>query len=452
MGAAPAAEPARGRLLSILGVGFGVAVIIGNTIAAGIIRTPGEVAAQLPAAWLFLGVWIGGGMLALIGACSMAELGAMTPRSGGQYVFARRALGDYAGFIVGWSDWLSTCGTTAAVAIVIGEYAGRLVPALGGRVVATATAVTVGFAILQWRGVRWGSRTQTVTALLKTVAFVLLVAACFLLGPPAAGAAADAPAAPSLPAGAALFVALIIAFQSVIYTYDGWAGVVYFSGEVKQPGRDIPRALFGGVLAVTAIYALWNLALVYVLPMLEIAGNIFAPGLAAERLFGPWGDTILRSVMILSMLSGINAYHLMASRVIYAMSCDGLFSRRVERVNPGGTPTSALAMSAAVAVAFIWSGTFEEVIAVLAFFFVANYAMSYTSLVVLRRREPEAPRPYRAWGYPWTTIVALVAAVAFLIGAIIGDPRNSRVALLLLALSYPAYRLTRLLTRRGRQA
>jgi APA family basic amino acid/polyamine antiporter len=446
MGTAPAAASARGRLLSILGVGFGVAVIIGNTIAAGIIRTPGEVAAQLPAAWLFLGVWIGGGLLALVGACSMAELGAMTPRSGGQYVFARRALGDYAGFIVGWSDWLSTCGTTAAVAIVIGEYAGRLAPALSGRVVATATAVTVGFAVLQWRGVRWGSRTQTATALLKTVAFVLLVAACFLLGG-GAGAAAEAPPAPALPGGGALFVALIIAFQSVIYTYDGWAGVVYFSGEVKQPGRDIPRALFGGVLAVTAIYALWNLALLYVLPMREIAGNIFAPGLAAERLFGPWGDTILRSVMILSMLSGINAYHLMASRVVYAMSCDGLFSRRVERVNPGGTPTAALGLSAAVAVAFIWSGTFEEVIAVLAFFFVANYAMSYTSLLVLRRREPDAPRPYRAWGYPWTTVVALVAAVGFLFGAIIGDPRNSLKALVLLALSYPAFRLTRLLTR-----
>lgn len=444
MGAAPAAASARGRLLSILGVGFGVAVIIGNTIAAGIIRTPGEVAAQLPVAWLFLGVWVGGGMLALIGACSMAELGAMTPRSGGQYVFARRALGDYAGFIVGWSDWLSTCGTTAAVAIVIGEYAGRLVPALSGRVVATATAVTVGFAVLQWRGVRWGSRTQTATALLKTLAFVLLVAACFLLGPPPADAPAEAPA---LPGGGALFVALIIAFQSVIYTYDGWAGVVYFSGEVKQPGRDIPRALFGGVLAVTAIYALWNLALLYVLPMREIAGNIFAPGLAAERLFGPWGDTILRSVMILSMLSGINAYHLMASRVIYAMSCDGLFSRRVERVNPGGTPTAALGLSAAAAVAFIWSGTFEEVVAVLAFFFVANYAMSYTSLLVLRRREPAAPRPYRAWGYPWTTLVALVAAVGFLLGAIAGDPRNSLKALALLALSYPAFRLTRLLTR-----
>jgi APA family basic amino acid/polyamine antiporter len=144
---------------------FGMAVAIGNAIAAGIVRTPGEIAKSLPNSWLFIGVWIAGGLYALFGASSMAELGAAIPRSGGQYNFSRRALGDYAGFIVGWSDWLSTCGT-AAVAIVIAEYSGHLFPALAGRARLIAAALVLGFGILQWRGVRWGSRAQLLTALL----------------------------------------------------------------------------------------------------------------------------------------------------------------------------------------------------------------------------------------------------------------------------------------------
>lgn len=169
------------RLLRVLGVSFGLAVTIGNTIGAGILRTPGEVAAQLPSVWLFTAVWIAGGLYALLGAMSMAELGTMIPRSGGQYVFARRALGPYAGFVVGWSDWLSTCGTTAAVSIVIGEYTGVLFPALAGQTIVVASIVAIFFAILQWRGIAWGSRVQNLTSLLKALAFLALVAACFLL-------------------------------------------------------------------------------------------------------------------------------------------------------------------------------------------------------------------------------------------------------------------------------
>src|SRR5882672_10962749 len=159
---------------------FGMAAAIGNAIAAGIVRTPGDIAKNLPNPWLFLGVWVVGGLYALSGASSLAELGAAIPRSGGQYNFSRRALGEYAGFMVGWSDWLSTCGTAAAVAIVIGEYSGELIPAIAGHVKTIAVLVIVGFFILQWRGIKWGSGTQLLTAGIKTLAFVIVVAACFL--------------------------------------------------------------------------------------------------------------------------------------------------------------------------------------------------------------------------------------------------------------------------------
>lgn len=433
----------RGHLLSILGVGFGLAVIIGNTIGAGILRTPGEVAAQLPSAWIFLGVWVLGGLYAMLGALSLAELGTMIPRSGGQYVFAREALGEYAGFIVGWSDWLSTCGTAAAVSIVIGEYSGVLFPRLSGRATTIALATVIAFAVLQWRGLRWGSGVQNVTSLLKALAFVALVAACFALGGSRAGAG---PAEP-LPSGLPLAVALVLSLQAVIYTYDGWSGVVYFSEEVRNPARDIPRALFGGVLAIIAIYLLVNLALLYVLPVSQIAGQKLAAGAAAEAIFGARGDTIIRSLTILSMLSGINAYHLMATRVLFAMSRDGLFFKRAVRVNEGGTPTVALFVSTVVAALFILSGTFEKVIAVLAFFFVANYTMSFISVFVLRRREPSRPRPYRVWGYPWTTGLALIGSVAFLAGAVASDTRNSVYSLLLLGASYPTFLLLKRVAR-----
>jgi APA family basic amino acid/polyamine antiporter len=428
-----------GRLLSVLGVGFGIAVIIGNTIGAGIFRAPGSIAQQLPHPWLFLGVWILGGLYALLGAVSLAELGAMIPRSGGQYVFVRYALGEYAGFIVGWSDWISTCGSAAAVTLLIGKFSGALFPGLDGTSVIIAALVAITFAALQWRGIVWGSTSQDVTSLLKAVAFVALIFAAFIFGGDGSLKSSDHLATT---AGFSLITAIVLSLQSVIYTYDGWNGVVYFSEEIANPGRDIPRAMFGGVLLIIAIYLLVNLALLYVLPISQIAGQDFAAGIAAQVIFGRHGNTIFLTLTVLSMLSAINAYHLMATRVLFAISRDGLFARQAAVVNKGGTPDVALLISTAVAVLFIAFGqTFDKVITVLAFFFVANYTLSFVSVFVLRRREPQKERPYRAWGYPWTTAVALIGSVLFLVGAIASDTRNSIYALMLLAVSYPLYRL-----------
>ena len=431
----------QGHLLRVLGVGFGLAVIIGNTIGAGIFRTPGTIAEQLPAAVPFLLVWLAGGIYAFLGAVSLAELGTMLPRSGGQYVFSRYALGEYAGFIVGWSDWISSCGSTAAVSLLVGTFTVALIPALDGYAGAVAIAVAMIFAFLQWRGIIWGSNIQNSTSLLKALAFLALIVAAFLLGGNGALSTTQSQSTPIT------LAAIVVSLQAAIYTYDGWSGVIYFSEEVKEPGRNIPRALFSGVLTITAIYLLVNLALLYVLPMTGIAGKGFAAGEAANTIFGAHGDTIFRCLTIVSMLSGINALHLMATRVIYAMSRDGLFSTKAAVVNEGGTPTIALALSLIVSLMFILFGEkFDTVITVLAFFFVVNYILSFVSLFVLRRREPEKPRPYRAWGYPVTPALALIGSVLFLAGAIRADTRNSVYALVLLAVSYPVFRLMKSIT------
>jgi len=451
-GKTPGSTPGRGRLLQVLGMWFGIAAAVGNAIAAGIVRTPGDIAAGLPNPWLFLGVWVIGGLYALFGASSMAELGAAIPRSGGQYNFSRRALGDYAGFIVGWSDWLSSAGTLAAVAIVIGEYSHALFPAMGAHEKHLAVAVLVGFAILQWRGVKWGSGAQLFTAVLKTLAFLVLVIACFVLGgqarnsPEALAAAAAVTTKLTLASGWPLAIAVMLGLQSVFYTIDGWDGVIYFGEEVRNPGRDVPRAIFGSVFSIMGIYLLVNAAVLYVLPMNQIAGNTFSLGTAAERVFGRYGDPIIRSIMLISLLSCINACQMFCTRILYAMSCDGLFFRRVSRVNAGGTPTLALLLSTLAAVTFVL-GTFERVIAMLSFFFVANYTLTYFSLFVLRKKEPNMERPYRAWGYPWTTAIAFLASVGFLVGSLLTDRQNAPLALGMLVLSYPVFLLLKWGTR-----
>jgi APA family basic amino acid/polyamine antiporter len=437
----------RGRLLQILGVWFGISAAIGNTIAAGIVRTPGDIAARLPNPWLFLCVWVGGALYAMLGAFQLAELGAAIPRSGGQYNYSRRALGEYAGFIVGWSDWLSTCGTNAAVGIVVGEYTSALIPALAGNVKLIAVLAITFFTVLQWRGLRWGSGAQLLTAALKTAAFVVLVIACFALGGQLRAAAPPSTAAPlALPSGWLLFGGIVVALQAVIYTVDGWDGVIYFGEEVRHPGRDVPRAIFGSVLSIAAIYLLLNAAVLYVLPMREIAGNNFALGLAAERVFGRFGDPVIRSIMVISLLSCINSCVLFSTRVLFTMSRDGLFFRHAASVNPGGTPTLSLFLSALVGILFVL-GSFERVIAMLAFFFVANYTLSFVSLFVLRRRERQLARPYRAWGYPWTSAAALIGSILFLIGALVTDRENTPYAFGLLLVSYPLFLLLKFASR-----
>ena len=429
---------------------FGVAAAIGNAISAGIVRTPGDIASRLPNAWLFLSVWIVGGLYAFFSAPAMAELGAAIPKSGGQYNFSRRAMGEYAGFIVGWSDWLSTCGTAAAVAIVISEYSGHLFSILAGpeKVKILSVSIIAGFGLLQWRGVRWGGNTQLLTAAIKTVGFLILVLACFLKGSSAHQAALQSTTSlPALPSGWPLAVAFMVGLQAVFYTIDGWDGVIYFGEEVREPGRDVPRAIFGSVFSIMGIYLLLNLLPLYLLRMSEISGNTFVLGTVADRIFGSLGDPIIRSIMVISMLSCLNANQLFCSRTLYAMSADGLFFRQAAKVNKGGTPTIALLLSTIAGVIFvIWP--FERVIAMLSFFFVANYTLTYTSLFVLRKREPQMNRPYRAWGYPWTTGIALGGSVLFLIGSIVTDRQNAPWALAMLILSYPVYRLMMLASRR----
>lgn len=428
-----------GSLLKVLGVAFGIAVLVGNSIGMGILRTPGEVAQHLPSVGPFMAIWVLGAMYALLGALTVAELGAMHPRSGGLYPIVYDGLGHFPGFVSGWTDWISTCGSMAAVAIVLGEYVGPLIPALEGHEAMTGSAVIVGFALLQWGGVRIGNVTQQVTSLIKAVALVGLAVIALVLGGGTAEARVVTAGPEAVAGGTVLFAAVVVALQSAIFTYDGWTGPIYFGEEVRNPGRDVPRAMIGGVLVVLAIYLLLNLAFVRVLSIEEMAGDPFVAATAATRVFGPAGDTVLRVMMILSLIATVNALQLMASRVPYAMSRDGFLPSVLGRVNVGGTPVPALLLGTAVSVVFVLTNTFETALALIAFFFVANYVLTFTTLFVMRRRAPDLERPFRVPAYPWIPGIVLLGSIGFLVGALVSDTSNSLIALLFLAASWPVY-------------
>lgn len=425
-------------LLRTFGLVFALSIGIGDTIGGGILHTPGKIAALLPVAWLFMAMWGFGAVNAFLGGTVYAELGAMYPEAGGTYVYARRALGDYAGFFVGYTFWVQLCAVQAALALLIGEYAPVLIPALTGHTLAVAAVVLAILVVLQWHRVHWAGHVQVVTTLAKLLAFAGLIVAAFVLPRTAPGSASSTVFA--APQGLALVLALALAMRSVIFTYNGYYFVVTFGEELRDPGRDIPRAIFRGLLVITAVYLLLNLAFVWVLPMARMVNEPFVGGVLAAALFGERGNLIITAIVVVSLLGTVNAQMLSAPRMLLAMGRNNLFVPQATYVNRGGTPSVALALSSVVAAGFLFSRTFAAVLAVVTLFMVVQYLLMYASLFVLRRREPHMPRPYRAWGYPWTTLIAVVIAVAFLIGIAVGDPRHSLFALIILVLSYLAYR------------
>ncbi|MBM5815866.1 MAG: APC family permease [Cyanobacteria bacterium K_Offshore_surface_m2_239] len=443
--------PPSGQLLSILGVGFGVAGAIGATIGAGILRTPGLVAAQLPSAPWLLGAWILGGLLALLGACCVAELSASFPRAGGWCVFAGEAFGPRVGGLVGWADWLAHCIGLAWEATTVGEIAGDLLPDPFGlphltpRLLALASLAI--FLALQLVGLRVASASQDLLSLVKAVVFLALVAACFLLPLPAAagGAAVAAPSLGSTPWPGAtlpwrdLVGSCALALQAVITTYDGWVSPVYFAEEFSDPARDLPRSLIGGVLLVLALYLLINAALLHVLPLEDLARSPLPAAEAALRLLGPPGGRLITAVALVALLGLINSVLMAAARILYGLSREGLLPPWVAAVNAGGTPSAAVLLTAGMAALLVVAGSFERLLSLGALLYVALPLTGVAALVRLRRQRPEAPRPFRVWAYPLPPLLVALVSLAFLAGELLTHPWDGLLAGGLVGIGVPIF-------------
>ncbi len=439
----PSPEPRRG-LIRVLGLITGLAITFGGIVSLGILRVPGEVAAQLPDPWWYMAPWVVAGLFVLLSTASAAEMATTLPRAGAYYVYARRTLGPFVGFVSGWTDWLNWCGATAMSIIVINEYLHLLIPNIPRFDLSLVITIAVIFALIQWRGVKWGTGLHNAASMIKAVIFAVLIIGCFVLVNKDS-IEADVVSPPQfLSSGWALIMAFIIALRGVLYAYDGWVFTAYFSEEIENPGTTIPRSMFIGVGVVIVVYLIVNIALVRMLPMSELVGEKLAVSKVVEMMFGSSAETFITAVLTGFMILGINLGYMFASRIIYAMSSDGLFLKQCQHVNQGGTPTVALTASLIVTILFLlFSSSFAQLVEALAFFTVVNYVILFLSVFILRKKEPNLPRPYRAWGYPWTTAATLIVSVAFLFGNIVGGTDVSLTALSVLILSYPLYLLFR---------
>ena len=442
--AAPATSlPQENKLLRILGLGFGLAVVVGGTIGVSIFRLPGPTANLLGNTWLILVIWTLGGAFTLLNANYTAELATMIPRAGGPYVYARHAYGDFAGFVVGWSDWLGNVAAVAFLPIAFAEYAiGLFAPSFAG-VTTVALAFLLLLAFLNWIGLRAGSGTQKLTSFLKAIALLAFVVVCFALGGHHSSVDAGQTTHPAPVGSFAALVAIVLSFQLILGAYGGWNSVIYFAEEDENPGRNIPRSLHAGVLSVIGIYLLVNVALLYVLPLPQIAASKLAAADAMQVVFGARGGQIVTGLALLSIIAIVNAILMFTPRTLYALGRDGLFSSKAIAVNEGGTPVVALAVTVVMATILISLGTFEKLMAIYAFYAVANNIVLISALFVLRKRSPDLPRPFRAWAYPFAPLAVLLVSSALVVGFTVSDSRDSIYALVLLAASYPIYRLIR---------
>ena len=430
------------------------AIVISNVIGGGIFFVPVIVAQMVPHPLAMLSVWLIGGALAFAGAMAYAELAALRPRAGGEYVYLRDAFGPRAAFLTGWTSFVAGfTGAIAALAVALGDYAGRFFPALADPspfftvpipilplVVSPRTivalAVIATLTALHVRGLGPGRLVQNLLAGLKVTALVVFMGIGFTVGN---GNAAHFTADASL-AGSGLLLALV----PVMFSYSGWNAAAYLAEEVRDPGRNVPLALGLGTTAVVLIYVALNALYLYAMPIGDLAT---LPGdrlidTVAERLFGFVAGNLLALFTIVSIAASISAMVIAGPRVYYAMARDGLFFQSAATVHPRyRTPAVAIVAQGLWSAVLVLSGTLSQLVSYTAFAVVLFAAIAVAALFVLRRREPDAPRPFRAWGYPWAPGIFVIASAIMVVNEMIRNGRTALVGLAVIAAGLPVYYL-----------
>jgi APA family basic amino acid/polyamine antiporter len=439
-------------LVRRLGVRDGVLVTIGSVIGTGIFLTTADVARALPHPALILLAWVAGGVLTLAGALTYAELGVLFPRAGGQYHYLKEAYGPLWGFLFGWTSFLITMsGGIATLAVGFGEYLGFFLPffstkhalftlpigpfhwTLNGGQLAGALAI-VGITAVNCLGLKEGALVQNAVTVVKVASIVGLAA----LGLFAAPQAAPDYAAP-LPSGG-LMAAFGVAMIAVLWSYDGWYGFTFLAGETRNPARSLPWGLVGGTLAITALYVLMNLVYLRAVPVADMAGTGRIGETAAAALFGPWGARIISAAVLVSTFGCLSSTILYAARIYLPMAQDGLFFRSLAVVHPRYlVPVGCLLAQAACALAQVSSGTYEQLYTYVVFALFLFHAATGAAVIVLRRTRPDAPRPYRTWGYPFVPLAFIATSLAFVVNTLVEKPVESGIGLAIVALGVPAY-------------
>lgn len=438
----------RDHLKVELGLWDATLLVVSGVIGSGIFLTPGGIAAALPHPGAILLAWLVGGLLSLAGALANAELGAMFPRAGGDYVYLREAFHPAAGFLVGWlSFFVIYAGTIATLAAGFAAALAHFV-SLGPRgELGVAVGLTLAVSALNYIGVRWGARVNNVTAVLKIGALLAFA----LLGP-LIGVGSTSNLRPLVAGIEGISLSAFgLALSPVLFSYLGWNSSVYVASEIRNPGRNVPRSLFLGVALCTAIYLLMNAVYLYAIPV-EVLRSVPNAGEAAARaLFGAASGTLLALFVLASILGTLNATVLVGPRIAYAMALDRLFFRGVDRAHAVfQTPGVAILVQAGIATAILLLlGSFEDALAYTTFAILLAAMADVAALFRLRRTRPQMARPYRAWGYPLVPVLYFVANGAVAAALLVGSLRECAISLAMALAGLPFYLL---FAARGRRA
>jgi amino acid transporter len=430
------------RLPRTLGLWSSVALVVGITIGSGIFRSPAGIARLAPNPLVMLGLWVGGGIVTLCGALSLAEVAAALPQTGGIYAYIREAWGRRAAFLFGWAELvLIRASALGGIAVVFGEYLLRsfgidpvehvlVARGLSAGAIAFAAAVNI-------RGASIGALIVGVATWAKFAALMLLVVASFTLGG-AHGAAFAHLTAPSV--GPLAIGSIGLALVSVLWAYDGWADLSFASGEVKDPQRNLPRAIIFGTLALIGIYVLTNAAYLYVLPIEAIGRSPLVAADTMLALFGRAGVVLVSIFVMISSFSSLNGSMLASPRVFFAMADDGMLFRAISKVHPRyQTPYVAILLAAVLGMALVMSRSFERLTDTFVLAIWPFYALGVAAIYRLRREHPDLPRPYRAIGYPVVPAVFILSVCAFVINSLLNDTLNSVITFAVIFAGLPVY-------------
>lgn len=422
-------EGAAGELLRILGIGFGLAVVVGGVIGQGIMRTPGIVAGALPSEAWILGAWALGGLIILVDACSTVELGTALPHTGGPYVFAARAFGAAAGSMVGWGTCAAYVISSSYITVVFAEYVHRLGFATVLPTGALAAMLAITMAAINASGTRCCGVSQIVGTAIKGLGLTFLIVLIWLL-PAAPGGAA--PAAPG-PQPVLTIAAFAIAMRPIAITFAGWAAPVYCSEELHAPERNIVRATFGGIALVIVLYLAVNGALFHVLTRAEIAASTLPVADAAARALGPASGTAITVLALLSVIAICNLQIMIAARIVFAMARGGVLPARLTQVSTNGAPRAALLCTCIVIVILASTGSYERLIAIGAPFTVGVPACVDLAAIALRRREPQLARPFRMPLFPLPPLIGFSVNSLLIAAIFYEDPFDSCLGVALVA-------------------
>jgi basic amino acid/polyamine antiporter, APA family len=431
------------------------AIIIANVIGGGILFRSPAVASAVPDATWFLLAWVAGGVLAFMGAMAYAELATMRPKAGGEYVYLREAFGPLAGFLTGWTSFVAGfSGAMAASAVFLIITLDRFVPGIANGtpllaipIPATSFAVTFSIhtlaasaviivaALIHIRGVGPGRIASNVLTTLKILALVVFIAFGLTAG-------TGSPSNLTQSAGPVTVTGWLFAFIPVMFTYSGWNAASYMAEEIRDPGRNVPRALLMGTVGVIAVYLLMNVLYLYVIPIGELAtlGGKSVLDVVGDRLLGERAGDIMAIVAIVSLAAGINAWTFAGPRVYFAMARDNAFFKSAARLHPKyKTPAASIVAQAAFAILLILTGSLDSIANYVGFAITLFAGTAVAAVFVLRVREPHAPRPFKALGYPWTPAIFVIVSLAIVLNAFYTDPRLNGLGTLIILAGIPLY-------------